>query len=38
MEKRIEHDLEYLRTWSITLDLWIIVKTLLVVVTDRRAY
>jgi putative colanic acid biosysnthesis UDP-glucose lipid carrier transferase len=38
MEKRIEHDLEYLRTWSITLDLWIIIKTLLVVVTDRRAY
>jgi putative colanic acid biosynthesis UDP-glucose lipid carrier transferase len=38
MEKRIEHDLEYLRTWSIMLDLWIIIKTLLVVVTDRRAY
>jgi len=38
MEKRIEHDLEYLRTWSITLDLWIIIKTLLVVMADRRAY
>jgi putative colanic acid biosynthesis UDP-glucose lipid carrier transferase len=38
MEKRIDHDLEYLRTWSITLDLWIIIKTVLVVFTDRRAY
>ncbi|GAA5169837.1 undecaprenyl-phosphate glucose phosphotransferase [Viridibacterium curvum] len=38
MEKRIEYDLEYLRTWSITLDLWIIIKTVLVVLTDRKAY
>ena len=25
MEKRIECDLEYLRNWSISMDLWIIV-------------
>jgi putative colanic acid biosysnthesis UDP-glucose lipid carrier transferase len=28
MEKRIEYDLEYLRNWSLSLDLWIIVKTI----------
>lgn len=38
MEKRIEYDLEYLRNWSLGLDLWIIVKTALVVVKDRNAY
>ncbi|MDO9599629.1 MAG: undecaprenyl-phosphate glucose phosphotransferase [Azoarcus sp.] len=38
MEKRIEYDLEYLRTWSLSLDLWIIIKTALVVVKDRNAY
>jgi putative colanic acid biosysnthesis UDP-glucose lipid carrier transferase len=38
MEKRIEYDLEYLRTWSVTLDLWIIIKTVLVIFTDRKAY
>lgn len=38
MEKRIEFDLEYLRNWSLSLDLWIIIKTALVVVKDRNAY
>ncbi len=38
MQKRIEYDLEYLRTWSIGLDLWIIMKTVLVVLKDRNAY
>ncbi|WP_018229058.1 undecaprenyl-phosphate glucose phosphotransferase [Methyloversatilis universalis] len=38
MQKRIEYDLEYLRTWSLGLDLWIIVKTVAVVVNDRNAY
>lgn len=38
MEKRIEYDLEYLRNWSLGLDLWIILKTALLVVTDRNAY
>ena len=38
MQKRIEFDLEYLRNWSIGLDLWIIVKTVAVVLKDRNAY
>jgi len=38
MEKRIEYDLKYLRNWSLSLDLWIIIKTVLVVVKDRNAY
>ena len=38
MEKRIEYDLEYLRNWSLSLDLWIIIKTALLVVKDRNAY
>ena len=38
MEKRIEYDLEYLRNWSLNLDFWIIVKTVLIVLKDRNAY
>jgi putative colanic acid biosynthesis UDP-glucose lipid carrier transferase len=38
MEKRIEYDLEYLRNWSLSLDFWIIVKTVLIVVKDQNAY
>ncbi len=38
MQKRIEYDLEYLRHWSLSLDLWIIAKTVLVVLRDRNAY
>lgn len=38
MQKRIDYDLEYLRSWSLGLDLWIIVKTALVVLKDRNAY
>ena len=38
MQKRIEYDLEYLRHWSLGLDLWIILKTVLVVAGDRQAY
>ncbi len=38
MQKRIEFDLEYLRHWSLVLDLWIIAKTVLVVLRDRHAY
>ena len=38
MQKRIEYDLEYLRHWSLALDLWIIAKTVLVVFRDRHAY
>ncbi|MCL2874964.1 MAG: undecaprenyl-phosphate glucose phosphotransferase [Betaproteobacteria bacterium] len=38
MQKRIKYDLEYLRNWSLMLDFWIIVKTILVIVRDRNAY
>lgn len=38
MEKRIEYDLEYLRNWSLGFDLWIIVKTVLVVLNDKKVY
>ncbi|ANQ85410.1 putative glycosyltransferase [Azoarcus olearius] len=38
MQKRIDFDLEYLRNWSLKLDLWIIVKTALLVVRDRNAF
>jgi putative colanic acid biosysnthesis UDP-glucose lipid carrier transferase len=36
MEKRIEYDLDYLRNWSLSLDLWIILKTVMVVFKDHR--
>lgn len=39
MERRTQYDLEYLRSWSIALDLEIIVRTIkLLVVGDRNAY
>jgi putative colanic acid biosynthesis UDP-glucose lipid carrier transferase len=38
MRARIEHDLYYLRNWSLSLDLWIIVKTFLVLLRDKNAY
>ncbi|MDR2015066.1 MAG: undecaprenyl-phosphate glucose phosphotransferase [Azoarcus sp.] len=38
MEKRIEYDLEYLRNWSLSLDLWIIAKTVLTIAKDQNAY
>ncbi|MBX3680379.1 undecaprenyl-phosphate glucose phosphotransferase [Cognatazoarcus halotolerans] len=38
MEKRIEYDLEYLRNWSLAMDLWIVIKTALLVIKDRQAY
>ena len=38
MEKRIEMDLDYLRRWSIQLDLEIIFKTILVVLKSKNAY
>ncbi|MCC6534642.1 MAG: undecaprenyl-phosphate glucose phosphotransferase [Burkholderiales bacterium] len=38
MRKRIEYDLDYLRNWSVSLDMWIMVKTLVTVLRDRNAY
>jgi len=38
MQKRVEYDLEYLRNWSLTLDLRIMLKTLRVVLNDKMAF
>jgi putative colanic acid biosysnthesis UDP-glucose lipid carrier transferase len=38
MTKRIEHDLEYLKNWSLWFDLRIIARTVRVVFGDSRAY
>jgi putative colanic acid biosynthesis UDP-glucose lipid carrier transferase len=38
MKARIEYDLEYLRNWSLGLDLQIIVRTIRLVFFDRNAY
>jgi len=38
MSKRIACDIEYLRRWSLGLDLWIILRTIGVVLRDQRAY
>jgi putative colanic acid biosynthesis UDP-glucose lipid carrier transferase len=38
MIARVEYDLEYLRNWSLALDLQIILRTVRLVVFDRHAY
>jgi putative colanic acid biosysnthesis UDP-glucose lipid carrier transferase len=38
MRARVEYDLEYLRNWSLGLDLQIIVRTIRVIFFDRHAY
>ncbi|MEX2495793.1 MAG: undecaprenyl-phosphate glucose phosphotransferase [Woeseia sp.] len=38
MRRRVEADLEYLRNWSLELDLQIIFKTLVMVFADKKAY
>ncbi len=38
MQARIEYDLEYMRNWSLALDLRIIVATVRLVLFDRKAY
>jgi putative colanic acid biosynthesis UDP-glucose lipid carrier transferase len=38
MKARVEYDLEYLRNWSLRLDLAIIMKTFVVAITGRNAY
>jgi len=38
MEARIQYDLDYLRNWSLWLDLWIMLKTVKVVFSRENAY
>jgi putative colanic acid biosynthesis UDP-glucose lipid carrier transferase len=38
MEERIRYDIDYLKHWSLSLDLWICFRTLVVVLRDRKAY
>lgn len=38
MQARIEFDLDYLRRWSLSLDIWIILRTVGVVIKDNNAY
>jgi len=38
MQARIDYDLDYLRNWSLKLDLHVILKTVLVVFKDQAAY
>jgi putative colanic acid biosynthesis UDP-glucose lipid carrier transferase len=38
MQKRVDYDLEYLRHWSLALDLKILAKTLTVWLRDEKAY
>ena len=38
MESRVAYDLDYMRNWSVTLDIWIMLRTVTVVFKDRNAY
>jgi putative colanic acid biosynthesis UDP-glucose lipid carrier transferase len=38
MKVRIDYDLDYLRNWSLHLDMYIILKTILVVFRDQNAH
>jgi putative colanic acid biosynthesis UDP-glucose lipid carrier transferase len=38
MKARVEYDIEYLRNWSLLLDLQIVLKTFLVVLRKQNAY
>ncbi|MEZ0232252.1 MAG: undecaprenyl-phosphate glucose phosphotransferase [Methylophilaceae bacterium] len=38
MQERVEFDLDYLRNWSLSLDLWIIFRTAIVVFKHDNAY
>ncbi len=38
MQERIKYDLDYLRNWSLTLDLWVLLRTAFVVIRDKDAY
>ena len=38
MQVRVEYDLDYLRNWSLGLDLQIVLRTVMIVLWDRKAY
>ena len=38
MRRRVEADLDYLRNWSLTLDIRIIFKTVFMIFGDKKAY
>jgi putative colanic acid biosynthesis UDP-glucose lipid carrier transferase len=38
MKARIDYDIEYLKKWSLGLDIKIILKTVLLVFKDTKAY
>jgi polysaccharide biosynthesis protein PslA len=38
IKKRVEYDLDYIENWSIFFDIWIILKTILLIFKDRNAY
>lgn len=38
MQGRVDYDLDYLRNWSLALDLLIILKTIRLLINDQRAY
>jgi putative colanic acid biosynthesis UDP-glucose lipid carrier transferase len=38
MKQRVEYDLDYLRNWSLKLDLHIVLKTVVVLFNDAKAY
>jgi lipopolysaccharide/colanic/teichoic acid biosynthesis glycosyltransferase len=38
MHRRVQYDLDYLKNWSLWLDLKILARTALTVVNDRNAY
>lgn len=38
LRRRVWLDCEYIASWSLALDLWIMLRTLLVLVTDKDAY
>jgi putative colanic acid biosynthesis UDP-glucose lipid carrier transferase len=38
MQNRIDYDLDYLRNWSLRLDIYIILRTVKLVTKDQQAY